>query len=100
MRKSLVVLKQNIVTRLKLFNQLVFHQQRLCLVFNDDKFHPPDFRNHPLQTYRQFFDMRIGNDSLFDVFGLAHVQNLVALAEHPVHTGFLGCDFNVLQQNR
>lgn len=100
MRKGFVVFKQNIVTRFKLLNQLIFHQQRLGFVFNDDKFHPPDFRNHPLQTYRQFFNMRIGDDSLLDVFGLAHVQNLVALAEHPVHAGFFGGDFNVLQQNR
>lgn len=95
MRKRLVIFQQDIITRFQPFNQLIFHQQGLGLVFNDNKLHPPDFRNHPLQTIGQFVNMRIGNDSFLDVFCFADIQHFFVGTDHPVHTGLFRRYLNV-----
>ena len=96
MRKSLVIFQQNIIFRFQLLNQLIFHQQRLGLILDDDKLHPPDFGHHTLQPERQPVDMGIIDDSLFDILGLADIQNLVVSAQHPINARFFRRNLNML----
>lgn len=96
MRKRLIVFEQNIITRFQPFNQLIFHQQSFSFVFNDNKLHTPNFRNHSLQTVRQLVDMRIGHNPFFDVLGFTDIQNLFVRANHPVNAGLLRRNLNVL----
>ena len=94
-RKSFIIFEQDVIFRLQLFNQLIFHEQSFSLIFHDDKFHPFDLRNHALQTNRQFVKVRISYDSFFDVFGFAHIKHFIIFAEHTVHTGGFRRNFNV-----
>ena len=94
-RKSFIIFEQDVIFRLQLFNQLIFHEQSFSLIFHDDKFHPFDLRNHALQTNGQFIKMRISDDSFFDIFGFAHIKHFIIFAEHTVHTGGFGRNFNM-----
>ena len=84
---GLVVPKQDVVARRQRFDQVVFKDQRLGLGACGGEFHLHDLRHHHGNPRAGQLVTEIGRKTLFEILGLADIQHLCPLADHPVDPG-------------
>jgi hypothetical protein len=85
--ERLVVPHQHVEAGLQLLDQVGFEQQRFGLGRGGDELHRRRLRDHPGDAVRMGLPAGVGADPGLQVLGLADVEDVAAMVEHPVHAG-------------
>ena len=85
-----VIAKQDVVTRLEAFDEVVFQQQRFRFRTRHRGFDSGDMRYHQLRARRQSGFLKIRRYALLEVDRLTDIDDLALFVQHPVNTGLRG----------
>ena len=85
--EGLVVPHQHVEAGLELLDQVGFEEQRLGFGRGGDEFHRRRLRDHPGDAVRMRLTPRVGAHPGLQVLGLADVEDVAAVIEHPVDAG-------------
>ena len=96
-RERFVVAQKNIEARPQPFDQIGFEQQRFGLGAGDDEFKRTGRRDHAFDTGIKTGRARVGADPVFDVLGLAHIEDVAACIDHAIDAGLRGRELGVTQ---
>ena len=87
---GLVVAEQDVVARREALDEIVLEQQRLGLRARGGDLDARHLRHHHLDARAQALLLEVGADALFQVAGLADVEHLAGVPEHPVDARKVG----------
>jgi len=93
--KELIVLEEDIVRRVILFNQIGFQQKGFNFRAGDDELHGGCFRNHALEADRQCKGLSITLDAALETEGFSHIENMLPLIQHSIHPRFIRQGFYI-----
>ena len=96
-RERFVVAQKYIEARPQPFDQIGFEQQRFRLGAGDDEFKRTRRRDHPFDAGVETRRARVGADPVFDVLGLAHIEDVAARIDHAIDAGLRGRELGVTQ---
>ena len=88
--ETLVVPQQHVEPRLKLLDQVVFEQQRLCFGRRHRHIDVANLAQHPQGLGRLRPALEITADPAFEVPGFTDIQHFIIGPQHSVNTGFAG----------
>ena len=83
-REGLVIPEQDIIARRQPFDQVGFQQQGFRLRMGGDEFHGGGFHDHAPDTIGLPVEAGVTGNPFFQVLGLAHIQHITGLVDHPV----------------
>ena len=90
-RVRLVVAEQDVVLGLVLLDEAVFEQQRVELGVNDGELQPHNLRHHAARFLVVASRLvEVARNPVFQVLGLADVNQVAGFVEVAVHAGLVG----------
>ena len=95
-RKCLSIFEQDVVKRLVLVNEIAFKSQSIKFGHSNEIVKVIHIVDHGLHLARLWRITKILADTVFQIFGLANVNNLTFFVTHYIHTWFGGQCFEFL----